>query len=90
MSFTNVATAAAVQRRARYRVHAPLIASSKAQIVQRGSAGAKKVVSRAEMTNDKCRMQNAECRMPNANVERACRDTVPPRSDWRSLSLADR
>ena len=32
----NVATAAAVQGRARYRVHAPLIALSKAQIIQRG------------------------------------------------------
>ena len=32
----NVATAAAVQGRARYRIHAPLIALSKAQIIQRG------------------------------------------------------
>jgi 7-cyano-7-deazaguanine synthase len=35
-NLANVATAAAVQGRARYRVHAPLIALSKAQIIQRG------------------------------------------------------
>ncbi len=34
----NVATAAAVEGRARYRVHAPLLQMSKAQIVRRGAA----------------------------------------------------
>ncbi|HET9754669.1 MAG TPA: 7-cyano-7-deazaguanine synthase QueC [Myxococcales bacterium] len=34
----NVATAAAVEGRARYRVHAPLLEMSKAQIVRRGAA----------------------------------------------------
>jgi 7-cyano-7-deazaguanine synthase len=34
----NVATAAAVEGRARYRVHAPLLELSKAQIVRRGAA----------------------------------------------------
>ncbi len=33
----NVATAAAVEGRARYRVHAPLISMTKAQIIQRGT-----------------------------------------------------
>jgi len=35
-SLANLATAAAVEGRARYRVHAPLIAMTKAEIVQRG------------------------------------------------------
>jgi 7-cyano-7-deazaguanine synthase len=35
-NLANVATAAAVQGRARYRVHAPLIALTKAQIIERG------------------------------------------------------
>jgi 7-cyano-7-deazaguanine synthase len=34
----NLATAAAVEGRARYRVHAPLLKMSKAQIVRRGAA----------------------------------------------------
>ena len=34
----NVATAAAVEGRARYRVHAPLISMTKAQIIQRGTS----------------------------------------------------